>query len=69
MLPTKGGKPDWADLLRQLDRYSCPCGSGGPLAFDADCPGDNSDPVARDVLRVIVKYLQCEQEDSDDEGC
>ena len=58
-MTAKDDKPiDWADLLRQLDRYSCPCGSGGPMACDEGCPGDNSDPVARDVLRAIVKHLQ-----------
>jgi len=49
---------NWDDLLRRLNKDSCQCGSGGPMACDDDCPGDTTDPVVREALIALVEAHQ-----------
>jgi hypothetical protein len=51
-------KPNWDDIVRALDEYSCRCGSGGSMACDDDCPGDNADHQAREAIKVIIAVLR-----------
>ena len=44
-----------ADLLRRLRKNWCPCGSGGGLACDEDCPGDTSNPALADALIFLLE--------------
>jgi hypothetical protein len=46
------------DWVRALGKYSCPCGSGGPLACDEDCPGDMSDPNVKEALVFILEHIK-----------
>lgn len=54
---------DWRELLERLDRYSCRCGSGGPLSCEADCPGDIRDDAMLEALRALLR-LQAAKQDS-----
>jgi hypothetical protein len=52
----------WADLLVQLRKYHCQCGSGGPMACDDDCPGDIRDGVMIEILELLIKDAQSRDE-------
>ena len=45
---------DWADLLRRVQTYACPCGSGGSMGCDDDCPGDTTSSAVRDALVALI---------------
>lgn len=49
---------DWDAIVKRLDRYNCPCGSGGAIACDDDCPGDTTDDVVKDTLRAVIRAVR-----------
>jgi len=49
---------DWASILRDLDRYQCPCGAGGPMACAIDCPGDTRDGATIKAIHAIIATLE-----------
>ena len=48
----------WDELLRRVRRYQCPCGSGGPMACDEDCPGDTTSSAVTEALEALIGAVQ-----------
>ena len=49
---------NWDEHLHVLTRYACPCGAGGPLACDDDCPGDLRDPALIAAVCDLIQAIQ-----------
>lgn len=49
---------DWEQLKTRLMRYLCPCGSGGPLACEDDCPGETTDLAVRDAIVALIDAVK-----------
>lgn len=49
---------EWNQLIREVRKHQCACGSRGPMACDDGCTGDRRDAATVETLQVLLLVLR-----------